>query len=69
MIDPIPTGRYLLEITTLHQNILTQGTLFPANTQRTSLRAQVFSAGATLVGTDLDYLAPAPRKSRYIFFD
>jgi len=62
LIDPIPTGRYLLEVTSLHLNVLASGTIFPANTQRTSLRTQVFSAGATLVGTDLDYLAPAARK-------
>ena len=38
----IPIGRYLIEVTFIHDNLLSEGVTFPANEQRSSLSVSIF---------------------------
>lgn len=64
-LDAIPIGRYLIEVTNLHQDMATEGVTFPTDTSRVTVQVTVAS-----VSEDLDFLAPyACKLIHYIFFD
>jgi len=63
-IDNIPTGRYLLEITTLHMDpaVTTNlGVAFPADTNRIKLKVTVTSETSTTISTDAIFIYPTPK--------
>ena len=60
MLSAVPSSRYLLEITTLQQNLLAEGVTFAATTARTSAIVKINTAANTAYATDLVFVAPAP---------
>lgn len=68
LLDGIPQGRYLIQITNLHQNLATNnGLAFPADTHRTSVTVRVKSSN-NLVSQDMIFIAPMGSKLFYLSF-
>ena len=67
-LESIPTGRYLILITTLQQNLASEGMAFPTTTGRVSAVVQVNSASSTIVSVDSVSIATEARKSLPIHF-
>ena len=67
-LDPIPPGRYLIEVTSLHQNLFSTGVSFPANEKRVTLRVNIFPDSSTTHFEDSIGISAAPSKSAFSIY-
>ena len=67
-LEPIPIGRYLILITTLQQDLASEGVALPADTSRVSAVVTVNSDATTTVSVDSIGIATEARKPLLIYF-
>jgi len=62
MLESIPNGRYLIEISSLHQNLALEGVQFPPNEERVSVTVTINDDLGNEVSKDSASIAVLPSK-------